>query len=69
MDRDGNQTVWINGFMPADGDREPAATTVAPRANRTPTQKADAASNAPNDDIPFIWLVPMLTAIAAGVIA
>jgi hypothetical protein len=21
--------------------------------NRTPTQKADAASNAPNDDIPF----------------
>jgi hypothetical protein len=52
LDRDGNQEVWINGYMPAaSGPGEPAAEK--PRANRTPTQKADAASSAPNDDIPF----------------
>jgi hypothetical protein len=54
LDQDGNQRVYINGFMPATGtgaaDPKPAA---APRANRTATQKADAATGASGDDIPF----------------
>ena len=54
LDRDGNQVVWINGFMPATTDPgEKVAAAEKSRANRTPTQKADAASGASNDDIPF----------------
>jgi hypothetical protein len=54
LDQDGNQRVYVNGFMPATGTVAAAPKPAeAPRANRTATQKADAASNAPNDDIPF----------------
>jgi hypothetical protein len=70
LDQDGNQRVYVNGFLPATGTvagaQKPAA---APRANRTATQKADAATSFPNDEIPFLWIVPLLTAIAAGVMA
>lgn len=53
----GEAVVYVNAFAaPASAtafesyrDPEPAAKP----ANRTPTQKADAASNAPGDDIPF----------------
>jgi hypothetical protein len=71
LDQDGNQRVYVNGFMPwstGTGAASPKP-EAAPRANRTATQKADAATGASGDDIPFLWLVPMLTAMAAGVIA
>lgn len=63
----GSDYVKVKGYKP---NAEPLPKEIRERpVNRTPTQKADAASNAPDDDIPFIWLLPMLTAIAAGAIA
>lgn len=54
LDQDGNQRVYINGFMPATGTVAAAPKPdAAPRANRTATQKADAATSFPNDEIPF----------------
>ena len=52
LDQDGNQRVYVNGFMPA-ATQASAPAAAKPRANRTGTQKADAASGASNDDIPF----------------
>lgn len=70
LDQEGNQRVYVNGFLPATGTVAAAPKQEpAPRANRTATQKADAATSFPNDEIPFLWIVPMLTAMAAGVIA
>lgn len=51
LDQDGNQRVYVNGFMPATSPVSVPGAKALPK--RTPTQKADAASNAPNDDIPF----------------
>jgi hypothetical protein len=51
LDQDGNQRVYVNGFMPSTSTVTVPVAKALP--NRTPTQKADAASNAPNDDIPF----------------
>lgn len=45
----GRTFVNVGGFLAAD---EPAP-AAKPVAKRTPTQKADAASNVPDDDIPF----------------
>ena len=54
LDQDGNQRVYVNGFLPATGTVAAAPKPAeAPRANRTPTQKADAATSFPNDEIPF----------------
>ena len=54
LDQDGNQRVYINGFMPATGTVAAAPKPdAALRANRTATQKADAATGASGDDIPF----------------
>jgi hypothetical protein len=52
LDKHGKQVVYVNGFMPTAG--EPVAAE-APRSvsKRTATQKADAATGAPADDIPF----------------
>lgn len=53
LDRDGNQRVYVNSYLPS---LEPSpAVDPQPRtvAKRTPTQKADAAAAMPNDDIPF----------------
>ena len=70
LDQDGNQRVYINGFMPATGTVAAAPKPdAAPRANRTATQKADAATSFPNDEIPFLWLLAATVAVASGVIA
>lgn len=54
LDQDGNQRIYINGFLPAASDPgEPAAEQPRSVSKRTATQKADAATGAPNDDIPF----------------
>lgn len=49
--RDGTPIVFINGF--AASSRKPEPTAAKPAAKRTATQKADAASGASNEDIPF----------------
>jgi len=60
----GRDYVKVDRYKP---NADPVPKVVLERsANRTPTQKADAASGASNDDIPFLWLVPMLCAIAAA---
>jgi hypothetical protein len=51
LDRDGNQRVFIDGFLPATTPVAAPAAKAPPK--RTPTQKADAASGASSDDIPF----------------
>ena len=55
LDQDGNQRVYVNAFMPRSTGNLAAAPKpeAAPRANRTATQKADAATGASGDDIPF----------------
>jgi hypothetical protein len=50
----GRTFVNVGGFSAAEAAPPPAAKPAAkPVAKRTPTQKADAASNVPDDDIPF----------------
>lgn len=75
FDKYGQRRVFVNG-MAAVGT--PAAPVVEravappaagnkPAAKRTPKQKADAAATSgTDDDIPFLWIVPLLTAMAAG---
>ena len=50
-DKNGKHVVYVNTFLPTTG--EPAVVAEKPRANRTATQKADAATGASGDDIPF----------------
>lgn len=70
LDQEGNQRVYVNGFLPATGTVTAAPKQEpAPRANRTATQKADAATSFPNDEIPFLWLLAATVAVASGVIA
>ena len=51
LDKHGKHVVYVNGFLPTTGD--PVVAAEKPRANRTATQKADAATGASGDDIPF----------------
>lgn len=55
LDANGTQRIYVNAFSRSDSpaweQAEPAE--AKPVAKRTPTQKADAASSASNDDIPF----------------
>jgi len=51
LDQDGNQRVYVNGFLPSLTPFPTQEAKAPPR--RTPTQKADAAAAMPNDDIPF----------------
>jgi hypothetical protein len=50
--KSGELTVFVNAVAASAHD-QPTAREPAPPANRTPTQKADAATNAPADDLPF----------------
>lgn len=51
LSKAGNDFVKVVKYKP---NAEPLPKEIRDRpVNRTPTQKADAASNAPNDDIPF----------------
>jgi hypothetical protein len=51
LDQDGNQRVYVNGFLPSSAPVAVQAAKAPPK--RTSTQKADAASGASSDDIPF----------------
>lgn len=51
LDQVGNQRVYVNGFLPATAPVSVPASKAPPK--RTSTQKADAASGASNEDIPF----------------
>lgn len=51
LDQDGNQRVYVNGFLPSSAPVAAQAAKAPPK--RTLTQKADAASGFPNDEIPF----------------
>jgi len=56
LDQDGNQRVYVNGFLPSSAPvavRSETKRAADQRVNRTATQKADAATNAPGDDLPF----------------
>ena len=53
LDQDGNQRVYVNGFMPSSASVAVRSEKKPVASSRTPTQKADAATGAPNDDIPF----------------
>lgn len=53
LDRDGNQRVYVNGFLPSLTQPSGSQPVAKAAAKRTPTQKADAAAAMPNDDIPF----------------
>lgn len=53
LDRDGNQRVYINAFLQSASDHGQQAPVGKAPVNRTPTQRADAATGAPDDDIPF----------------
>jgi hypothetical protein len=50
LSKKGNDYVLIKGYKP---NTEPLPKEIRDRPARTPTQKADAATNVPNDDIPF----------------
>lgn len=52
LSKQGRDYVKIEKFKP-NADLPPAAVLERPAAKRTATQKADAASGASNDDIPF----------------
>lgn len=67
----GETVVYVNAFAASSSPafeqfREPVAEK--PVAKRTPTQKAGAASGVPGDDIPFLWVLPLLAAVGSAVI-
>ena len=72
LDQDGNQRVYVNGFLPSSAPvavRSETKRAADQRVNRTATQKADAATGASGDDIPFMWMIGIIAAACSQVIA
>lgn len=62
VSKQGNDYVKVASYKP---QQEPIPKAIRDLPARTPTQKADAATAAAHDDIPFLWVLPLLAAAAS----